>query len=1197
MKRRIFACVLACMMILSALPVVTFAAEGTGCPGRGEKHYKENGNYTVIKVVESVCGDWGYTHVQCNTCGDKFNIDLVPPAEGAAHNWVETEAGVDATCTTAGVSAKYECSVCGKTKGGDAIAALTHHYEVTSVTNSSTAEVCSITKIETCSNCGDVKTTVISSGLHTWSDKPVRIETDPTCADNGWAVYKCSACDTEKKVYIEVTPCINLTKVDAKAPTCTEAGNVEHWVCDVCGKTYSDAAGTIALADPTIASLGHDYVTIDSKAATCTEDGYVKEQCSRCQDVKTTTVDKLDHGNATDTVVAPTCTKYGYTLSVCNDCGWSWQHTPTSPLGHTAYNDATSTNKTTVSVLGCETVGEVTWDCGRCGELQNEVTPATGHDIKTATVAATCASGSYTFTYCANAHCEVHASVSSYTNAAGRTFDVTVNGNPVHFVAMGEVDDATDPDNHDIHESITTPATCLTDGVKVIYCTRCDLRDENVAIPATGHHYDTVVSTVAPTCSDRGYTIYQCTGCTLTEKRDYVDALGHDWVDGTVVAPTCVSGGYTNRSCSRCPAVTTYKPTQWEDPAVGEWFESADDARVGHHGLCDDASRTLYRDGDCLLAGLYSYHCSDCGKNVLVRMPGTGFGHHYTIVLDPYQAPTCTADGHEAKVQCSVCNDIKGGEVISKLGHNMTHNPASTATCINQGNIENYYCDQCDKYFEDALGATEITGAIIIPVNSNNHANGLTHVAAKAATCTVAGNYEYYYCEDCGKKFTDATGTVEFSGSTDIPAAGHNVQIVDSVAVNDCENYAYFHYDCPNCEDTFDATGARIDYITGFVAATGHAYAKNDAESSAPTCTTDGADVSYCANCGDRKENVLPALGHKNAAGEILVNSCTNTVEDRHCVNCDTDIAQDHTIVTKHYDPTCIRHGYDLDYCKNCEYERTYNEGEMFGDHDWSDWNVIIPATYTTAGTKRRECHLCDAYEVEDIPTLYGIQYSLSVENAVVAGADITDSSLIAVTVTIDGRNVDVHSLDFDVAYDKDVFTFAGAELKSENLNTNFAYNDNHTAAGNYVSVVTMAPNNAEGQKVNYTVDTEEVVAVLYFRVDCVNGESVMGSIDSELSFSQTAVADAAAAIVPAAGDSVNVTVEKFLDVNNDGDVNLSDLEIAISIITGEISTSYDSVVDVNKDGVIDMNDIIAIRDYLIGTKSYKDMKKLGVAA
>lgn len=52
-----------------------------------------------------------------------------------------------------------------------------------------------------------------------------------------------------------------LTHTSAKAPTCTEAGNIEYWTCDACGMLFSDeTAATPTTAQQTVlAATGHSY--------------------------------------------------------------------------------------------------------------------------------------------------------------------------------------------------------------------------------------------------------------------------------------------------------------------------------------------------------------------------------------------------------------------------------------------------------------------------------------------------------------------------------------------------------------------------------------------------------------------------------------------------------------------------------------------------------------------------------------------------------------------------------------------------------------------------------------------------------------------------------------------------------------------------------------------------------------------------
>ena len=135
-----------------------------------------------------------------------------------------------------------------------------------------------------------------------------------TCTTDGTKEhYKCTVCNrlfTDKNGNNETTadklviPAAHkLVKTDAKAATCTTPGNKEYWTCDVCKKVFSDAAGKneIALADTTIAALGHKLTKTEKVDSTCTATGHEAYwTCSRCkgifadeQGTTATTLDKL----------------------------------------------------------------------------------------------------------------------------------------------------------------------------------------------------------------------------------------------------------------------------------------------------------------------------------------------------------------------------------------------------------------------------------------------------------------------------------------------------------------------------------------------------------------------------------------------------------------------------------------------------------------------------------------------------------------------------------------------------------------------------------------------------------------------------------------------------------------------------------------------------------------------------------------
>lgn len=91
-----------------------------------------------------------------------------------------------------------------------------------------------------------------------------------------------------------------LTYVAAMSKTCTEAGNIEYWICSACGKYFSDAACTneITEKDTVVEALGHKIEIQNNREATCTKEGYTGDHvCTVCGEVLQAgiAIPKLDH--------------------------------------------------------------------------------------------------------------------------------------------------------------------------------------------------------------------------------------------------------------------------------------------------------------------------------------------------------------------------------------------------------------------------------------------------------------------------------------------------------------------------------------------------------------------------------------------------------------------------------------------------------------------------------------------------------------------------------------------------------------------------------------------------------------------------------------------------------------------------------------------------------------------------------------
>jgi len=126
---------------------------------------------------------------------------------------------------------------------------------------------------------------------------------------------------------------------------------------------------------------------------------------------------------------------------------------------------------------------------------------------------------------------------------------------------------------------------------------------------------------------------------------------------------------------------------------------------------------------------------------------------------------------------------------------------------------------------------------------NEEHTHNLTLVAAKAATCTTAGNSAYYTCDGCDKWFADATGSIEITDKTSvkIPAPGHTA---GTEWKSDDTNH---WHECSRCHDKKDeAAHSASEWIID----------------TAATETAEGAKHKECTVCKKVLETAtIPATG------------------------------------------------------------------------------------------------------------------------------------------------------------------------------------------------------------------------------------------------------------------------------------------------------------------------------------------------
>ncbi len=192
--------------------------------------------------------DTDHWHV-CTTCGETFDK--------------EAHSGGHATC-----SKKATCEICGLEYGST----TDHDYQW---------QHDNTEHWKACKDCGAVDENTRAN--HTFGGWVT--EKDSTCTETGTQKHTCAACDYSETGVIDKkahTP----EHHDRVEPTCTATGSIEYWQCSVCSKKFSNADCTVEVTDSeiTLEKVSHKLTKTEAKAPTCTKAGNIEYwTCSVCK--------------------------------------------------------------------------------------------------------------------------------------------------------------------------------------------------------------------------------------------------------------------------------------------------------------------------------------------------------------------------------------------------------------------------------------------------------------------------------------------------------------------------------------------------------------------------------------------------------------------------------------------------------------------------------------------------------------------------------------------------------------------------------------------------------------------------------------------------------------------------------------------------------------------------------------------------
>ena len=179
---------------------------------------------------------------------------------------------------------------------------------------------------------------------------------------------------------------------------------------------------------------------------------------------------------------------------------------------------------------------------------------------------------------------------------------------------------------------------------------------------------------------------------------------------------------------------------------------------------------TLKSAADCTNDAVYFKSCS-CGEistTETFTAAGTQLGHAW--------ASDWSKDTDNHWKECSRCHEKKdeaahdygSDNICDTCGydktvphtHNLTLVPAKAPTCTEKGNTAYYTCDGCDKWFEDATGASEITDktSVILAATGHSVSDWKSDNTDHWKECTVVG---------CGVIIEDSKAAHDFKWVVD----------------------------------------------------------------------------------------------------------------------------------------------------------------------------------------------------------------------------------------------------------------------------------------------------------------------------------------------------------------------------------------------------------------------------------------------
>ena len=286
----------------------------------------------------------------------------------------------------------------------------------------------------------------------------------------------------------------------------------------------------------------------------------------------------------------------------------------------------------------------------------------------------------------------------------------------------------------------------------------------------------------AATCTSPAVYYQSCSTCGAQGTETFTNGkpLGHDWGAWTQNSDEKTHTRFCKRNTSHtetknCHGGTASCTAKAVCTVCGGTY-----GEMAPHSFTAEKAEAQYLKSaaTCTEKAVYYKSCSLCGlssegtADEATFFSGNALDHdwgEWTSNEDGTHTRTCTVDGCSAGTQTENCIDADKDHKCDICDYIISE-------CADDN--KDHKCDYCGKKLADHTGGKatckdkakcEVCGAEYGELDPKNH-TGLKHFPAKAATKTTEGNIEYWYCEGCGKYFSDRDGTKKIKKADTVTA-------------------------------------------------------------------------------------------------------------------------------------------------------------------------------------------------------------------------------------------------------------------------------------------------------------------------------------------------------------------------------------------------------------------------------------------